>query len=584
MQTILSINTIIQMKKIYLLLSLFIAGMPLFAQTDAQLYPQWLQELVTANSGLIDSAAAYNAHPSAPDYRTYVIYYHQPLLHANPGGAQFHMRALITVNKNADPRTAVNHVYASGYSISSDMLANPDSVFNASKTGCSSEIAHRYNANYISIEHRYFQYSAPDNCWENLDPLTAEEAATDFHNLFDGLKKVLKGKWVMSGVSKGGITTLIQHAYYPNDMDIFVPYSAPFFDTDRDKEMARYWYHTGWDKSFLDFFMDIRKKALKGLTVQPRSTNTIYPIYYKMSFGGDTTAAHADSILANYLSTAAFFGFDQHAYWDTTIIRYQMEINDSVLQAIGWDQYNDTAIAYLMFKDSFNFNSLRPWLDTLRKYPDPKQQVPGRRMMMYRGRNPFGVTAEQWWGADTARTDDAGAYQYQSKRELGYFDIPFDEITETAAEANALEQFWFSKAGCLRDFGTPWVATLKFSRSLYDFVMDKTRNATKPIVLLYGLDDTWTGAAVKDQYVNGTNVKKFILPAQNHLVHYSSDTDITQCDAIRAALDAVLGAPQDIDNITPAQPVMESVKIMRNGQILILRGGKTYTLMGQEVR
>jgi len=36
------------------------------------------------------------------------------------------------------------------------------------------------------------------------------------------LKKVLKGKWVMSGVSKGGITTLLQHAFYPEDMDVFV--------------------------------------------------------------------------------------------------------------------------------------------------------------------------------------------------------------------------------------------------------------------------------------------------------------------------------------------------------------------------
>ena len=51
----------------------------------------------------------------------------------------------------------------------------------------------------------------------------------DFHNLFGALKKVLKGKWVMSGVSKGGITTLLQHTFYPNDMDIYVPYSAPFF-------------------------------------------------------------------------------------------------------------------------------------------------------------------------------------------------------------------------------------------------------------------------------------------------------------------------------------------------------------------
>ena len=36
----------------------------------------------------------------------------------------------------------------------------------------------------------------------------------------------------MSGCSKGGIATLLQHTFFPNDMDIFVPYVAPFFDTD----------------------------------------------------------------------------------------------------------------------------------------------------------------------------------------------------------------------------------------------------------------------------------------------------------------------------------------------------------------
>ena len=121
------------------------------------------------------------------------------------------------------------------------------------------EIAHRYHSNYIQVEHRYFQFSAPAECWTRLDDLRAEEAAADFHNLFEALKKVLKGKYVMSGVSKGGITTLLQHKFYPNDMDVFVPYAAPFFNTDRDLEMQKYWYTTGWSKEFLDMFMTIRQ-------------------------------------------------------------------------------------------------------------------------------------------------------------------------------------------------------------------------------------------------------------------------------------------------------------------------------------
>ena len=116
--------------------------------------------------------------------------------------------------------------------------------------------------------------------------------------------------------------------------------------------------------------------------------------------------------------------------------------------------------------------------------------------------------------------------------------------------------------------------------------MTATQNATKPIILIYGEDDTWTGAAVKDEFINGTNVKKFILPAQNHSVSFSSNTDQNQCDAIRAMLDAVLGAPQDIENTNSSslQGGDRGRLILRNGRIFILRGDKTYTLTGAEVQ
>ena len=91
---------------------------------------------------------------------------------------------------------------------------------------------------------------------------------------------------------------------------------------------------------------------------------------------------------------------------------------------------------------------------------------------------------------------------------------------------------------------------------------------------------------MKDEYINGTNVKKFILPGQNHGASFSSNTDIAKCDAIRAALDAVFGAPQSIEN-TPfpsGDGWGEAHKFLRDGQILILRGNKTYTITGAEVR
>ena len=72
-------------------------------------------------------------------------------------------------------------------------------------------------------------------------------------------------------------------------------------------------------------------------------------------------------------------------------------------------------------------------------------------------------------------------------------------------------------------------------------------------------------------------------PAQNHSVHFTSGTDYGQCNAIRAVLDGVLGAPQGLEGVENQKPLSRSRKLVRNGQIYILRGGKTYTVTGMEV-
>ena len=534
--------------------------------------PQWLMDLQNLNQGFIDSTLYYPSDPEAPNTTTYVIYFHQPMKHAVPDGPSFPMRALITVDKQMDPTTAVNHVYCTGYELDQTYVDNPDYTFKKNVNDCSEEIANRYRANFIAIEHRYFAYSAPPQCWTSLDDLRAEEAAEDFHNLVVALKKVLKGKWVMSGVSKGGITTLLQHAFYPEDMDVYVPY----FDSDRDTTMQNYWYQNGWNQEYLDMFMGIRQTGVS------EQMNKIYSIFYKMNCGGNTSDEHADSLYAGYLVNVALFGHDEHTYSDTASLRKQLYKNTQIMQQYGFNGYCDTIYAYMFEKCSFSLDSFGRWIDTLRAYPDANQ-MPRRRLTQRRSHEPFGITEDEWWVRENGKIVSCHAYSYQSQCELGYYDFRYNLIVGEQA-APAWNAAYKKHVGYLRGFETPWCASLTFNRSLYDRTMAATQNATKPIVLIYGEDDTWTGAAVKDEFINGTNVKKFILPAQNHAVRFSSNTDPNQCDAIRSMLDAVLGAPQGIDQL-PLQGVEgQARKILRNGQIFILRGDKTYTLTGMEVR
>lgn len=88
------------------------------------------------------------------------------------------------------------------------------------------ELSDILNANNVVIEHRYFNKSVPENAdWKYL---TTANAAADQHAVVAALKQLYKGKWISTGISKGGQTCAMYRYYYPDDVDVTVPYVAPF--------------------------------------------------------------------------------------------------------------------------------------------------------------------------------------------------------------------------------------------------------------------------------------------------------------------------------------------------------------------
>lgn len=77
----------------------------------------------------------------------------------------------------------------------------------------------------IFVEYRYFLESTPEpKDWQYL---TAENSADDLHAITTAFKNIYPGKWIATGISKGGQTTLLYRTFYPDDVDISVPYVAP---------------------------------------------------------------------------------------------------------------------------------------------------------------------------------------------------------------------------------------------------------------------------------------------------------------------------------------------------------------------
>ena len=105
------------------------------------------------------------------------------------------------------------------------------------------ELASLMKANLIRIEHRYFEESRPDSAeWEYL---TTWQAATDHHRIIELFKPVFSGKWATTGISKGGQTVMFHRYYYPEDVNVSVPYVAPLNFGPEDERMVPFFESVG---------------------------------------------------------------------------------------------------------------------------------------------------------------------------------------------------------------------------------------------------------------------------------------------------------------------------------------------------
>lgn len=91
--------------------------------------------------------------------------------------------------------------------------------------GYEEELCRLFDANLVFCEYRYFAESTPQPC--NWEYMTVDNSLRDLHNVRQTLGEIFTEKWISTGISKGGQTTMFYRATYPDDMDISVSYVAP---------------------------------------------------------------------------------------------------------------------------------------------------------------------------------------------------------------------------------------------------------------------------------------------------------------------------------------------------------------------
>ena len=130
----------------------------------------------------------------------------QPVDHRNPDGLSFSQRVYIS---HADPGKPVVLI-TEGYD---------------AKYYYTSEITAQLRCNQVVVEHRYFGLSKPDSI--NWDYLDTWQAASDHHRIVSMFKELYTAQWIATGISKGGQTVMYHSFYYPEDVDVRIPYVAP---------------------------------------------------------------------------------------------------------------------------------------------------------------------------------------------------------------------------------------------------------------------------------------------------------------------------------------------------------------------
>lgn len=136
----------------------------------------------------------------------YILNIKQPLDHSDTTKGFFHQKVYLSHRAFDRPTVIVTQ----GYNINQNR---------------EQEITRLLSANQLNVEHRFFGESMPDSL--DYRYLNLEQATADLHKIRLLFSSIYNNKWVSTGISKGGVTTIFYKYFYPYDVDASIPYVAP---------------------------------------------------------------------------------------------------------------------------------------------------------------------------------------------------------------------------------------------------------------------------------------------------------------------------------------------------------------------
>lgn len=181
-------------------------------------------------------------------YRVFDLKFEQPLDHNNLDGPKFRQKLVLHHVSDSAPMI----LQTSGYAIFGTALT---------------EVASHFRANQIQVEHRFFDTSVPSPEEKDWKYLNIVQSAADFHRITVNFKKQYTGKWLNTGASKGGMTSVFHRRFYPEDLDGTLAIVAPLSYSTSDKRYIDFLDNVGGNT-----YKDCRKRIenLQSLLLEKR--------------------------------------------------------------------------------------------------------------------------------------------------------------------------------------------------------------------------------------------------------------------------------------------------------------------------
>ena len=170
------------------------------------------QESVEAMLQKIDAVSGVEKIEKNDSTRSYYLMkFRQQLVPGDEEKGTFEQRVMLGHRGWDRPVVVVTEGYGADYAFNSPRYME--------------ELTTILDANIIFVEYRYFSGSMPKPC--NWEYLTIANSMVDYHNIITAFKPYYTKKWATTGISKGGSTSMFFRAYYPEDVDVTVPYVGP---------------------------------------------------------------------------------------------------------------------------------------------------------------------------------------------------------------------------------------------------------------------------------------------------------------------------------------------------------------------